>query len=896
MLAVAAVGQNTTYVDRAMNATPSGRIVVMQPLQYGFVRVCNLPLTQQQPCLPLATVFDAVTGAPLSNAIAGGMGQVKTDGTGLFVFGCVPQLYWVQVFMQGNNNPELNYPATCPAISPFAVNTPRFDNIRFADQFTSIQAACNDAPGGDVYIGAGTYQPTSSINCTAPTKFIGAGINVTIIKPTNALAGGLFTMTGDNCCASTALSEGWALSNMTIDMTNVGANDAIVLSGLHNVFLDHVRIVYPSNGSGKAVNIFNTGGLWMSEWDIVQPGYCVYDVMWDGASNAPAEHTFTNGNCAGPGQFGMYFEKPINLDAGSIYAHDVRVVQAPTFVRNPSGGWRFKADGSHFPLVTYLDQVFGDGSDGLPDLQLDNVNEIHITHSWFRSIDTGGSACGVKVTGVTGLYMHDTNLAIGVPGSPGLAEVCFYGDAITIMLSHNQFLPPAFTNPDLFLDNTGTKVNWQFDTNLWGNYATAGNKISNNDAAISAATWLDSTPGAPTHPNGIRVWVNNADQFDTFMSICDKAVEQPASPTPCKYIGVNNQGWLTFLGNANQTIGILTDTGILGLLSNSFQMALGSPNVVNLNYPQPGIGGVGATSLNAAGTGYAVNDTGTLAGSSVQAFYTVDAIGGGGAVTQYHISNSGAGYVTANAVSTTAVTGTGTGLKLNILGVNINLNFPATSDTIVGRATVDSLSNKTLIAPIIGAGTAIGRYARFSATLSPAIVNANTCAAQSFTVTGITNGATGNTANVQSVARNNNVGTITLTAALPASFVVGAQVTLVNTVYGVGAGGFLVSMDGTYSILSTASPAFTISNTGGNLLTTNVPVALDPNQNPATATVGNTTGDILIAVSKPTEQAGLMLTPGHVTGANTATINFCNVTGAGITPTASESYQFVVVQ
>jgi hypothetical protein len=54
--------------------------------------------------------------------------------------------------------------------------------------------------------------------------------------------------------------------------------------------------------------------------------------------------------------------------------------------------------------------------------------------------------------------------------------------------------------------------------------------------------------------------------------------------------------------------------------------------------------------------------------------------------------------------------------------------------------------------------------------------------------------------------------------------------------------------------------------------------------------------DILIGVNKPTEQAGLSVTTGHVTGANTATINFCNNTAASITPTASETYNFVVVQ
>lgn len=95
---------------------------------------------------------------------------------------------------------------------------------------------------------------------------------------------------------------------------------------------------------------------------------------------------------------------------------------------------------------------------------------------------------------------------------------------------------------------------------------------------------------------------------------------------------------------------------------------------------------------------------------------------------------------------------------------------------------------------LVGGGTNLVKYSRFSVSLSPAQVTANTCASQSFTVTGIA------------------------------------------------------------------------------------------------------AADILIGVVKPTEQAGLSLTPGHVTGANTATINFCNNTGAGITPKAAETYQFVTVQ
>lgn len=59
---------------------------------------------------------------------------------------------------------------------------------------------------------------------------------------------------------------------------------------------------------------------------------------------------------------------------------------------------------------------------------------------------------------------------------------------------------------------------------------------------------------------------------------------------------------------------------------------------------------------------------------------------------------------------------------------------------------------------------------------------------------------------------------------------------------------------------------------------------------------GVVVGDILIAANKPTEQAGLSVTPGHVTGTNAATMNFCNNTASPITPTAAETYNLVVVQ
>jgi hypothetical protein len=113
-----------------------------------------------------------------------------------------------------------------------------------------------------------------------------------------------------------------------------------------------------------------------------------------------------------------------------------------------------------------------------------------------------------------------------------------------------------------------------------------------------------------------------------------------------------------------------------------------------------------------------------------------------------------------------------------------------------GDMTAHAITGNSVVSPTITivTGNALTRYARLNAVESPAGVRANTCAAQSFTITGVA------------------------------------------------------------------------------------------------------AGDFLIGISKPTEQAGLSVTPGHVTGANTLTMNFCNNTVSLITPTISELYQFVLVQ
>lgn len=82
-----------------------------------------------------------------------------------------------------------------------------------------------------------------------------------------------------------------------------------------------------------------------------------------------------------------------------------------------------------------------------------------------------------------------------------------------------------------------------------------------------------------------------------------------------------------------------------------------------------------------------------------------------------------------------------------------------------------------------------------------------------------------------------------------------------------------------------------------------VSVALTPSAVSANTTAQQTftvtgvkVGDVVVAVEKPSHQAGLGIVGARVTAAGTVGITFSNNTGAGITPTAGETYDFVIAR
>ena len=102
---------------------------------------------------------------------------------------------------------------------------------------------------------------------------------------------------------------------------------------------------------------------------------------------------------------------------------------------------------------------------------------------------------------------------------------------------------------------------------------------------------------------------------------------------------------------------------------------------------------------------------------------------------------------------------------------------------------------------------------------------------------------------------------------------------------------------------SVASPTVTIGTGNAlsryaryNAVLTFGAVAANSCTTEAATVTGIAAGDFLMSVIKPTIQAGLVVGQGIATGANSVSFPLCNVTVASITPTASELYQFVVVQ
>ena len=106
--------------------------------------------------------------------------------------------------------------------------------------------------------------------------------------------------------------------------------------------------------------------------------------------------------------------------------------------------------------------------------------------------------------------------------------------------------------------------------------------------------------------------------------------------------------------------------------------------------PGLGFGAAGAiysSALDAAGTGYAVNDTFTVNGGTGLATGYVTSIGGGGAATGINIILLGSGYSVGTNIATTATSGSGSGMTVNISAVYAGPWNESGGNTVEGSVT-----------------------------------------------------------------------------------------------------------------------------------------------------------------------------------------------------------------
>lgn len=200
--------------------------------------------------------------------------------------------------------------------------------------------------------------------------------------------------------------------------------------------------------------------------------------------------------------------------------------------------------------------------------------------------------------------------------------------------------------------------------------------------------------------------------------------------------------------------------------------------------------------------------------------------------------------------------------------------------TVLGKSAVDLISFYG-VQPVVQPGTngleivTMANLTIYSSTQSPASVAPNTAAEVSMTVTGILATDMVFAINKPTTQAGLLVGT--------------ARVSAANTIL------TTFGNDTATTVTPTASQVYTIIGLGAALQTTAVlsPTAVGANTTSEQQfTVAGVYPGQVVAVNKPTAQAGLMITNCRVITNNVVAIQFQNLTAAPITPTAAETYTF----
>jgi hypothetical protein len=181
------------YTDRAVAPNPfaiQGVNNLLLALPNAQVRVCtyNAPVTFAN-CTPLANIFD-VNGNAISNSIGGNFGQLSTDITGRFAFGCASgSTLIVQVAAAFNNTPSLSYPIVCPnssltnIVGPLNLNGNTISNaiLNGAGGNNSV-ALLNQQANVAAITGTGADATLYTFSLPANVVSAGHGLKIVVVK------------------------------------------------------------------------------------------------------------------------------------------------------------------------------------------------------------------------------------------------------------------------------------------------------------------------------------------------------------------------------------------------------------------------------------------------------------------------------------------------------------------------------------------------------------------------------------------------------------------------------------------------------------------------------------------------------------------------------------------
>jgi hypothetical protein len=397
-----------------------------------------------------------------------------------------------------------------------------------------IQAAISAAGAtGEVYIPAGTYQPSSQIVSASPIRICGAGES-TVIQPTVALAAALFSFTGTG--------YGYEFCNLTIDMTNAPTMDAISLNvvAAHPVFRN-VRVIYPSNGSGKAFNFgsANGGTLHLEDLTIVNPGYGLY-IQGDTAQ----ENFISNVTVDTPNAAGIDVERTASGDTGGEYFVNVRVTNSGLSATGKA--WVFNSTVASTIGAVFMSSCVGDGTlAGGHTLSIVNESEFRITNSWFTNgALLAANFSGVYLSGASHVYLNHARI------SSNSRDLTMAGVETYVLFDHASF---QGTNTNIYATGA-TLTSVRFDSPIF----LAATPLSAADQALVAG-------GASSQANvlsttGGQVWTLGGGGTSNTLDIFDATA---AAANPHKYIR-SNAGALQVENNAFTGVILnLTDVGAL---------------------------------------------------------------------------------------------------------------------------------------------------------------------------------------------------------------------------------------------------------------------------------------------------------------------------------------------